>query len=109
MLIDQFERLRDGDPFWSQNSDLPPEELEALWSTKLSDLIERNTDIDPMQDNAFLAYDRIGGGEAADRLTGADGRDLMIGLGGKGPARWWARATTNLSAAMAPTSWSGHR
>ena len=83
VLIDQFERLRDGDPFWSQNSDLPPEELEALWSTKLSDLIERNTDIDTMQDNAFLAYDRIGGGEAADRLTGADGRDLMIGLGGK--------------------------
>jgi peroxidase len=83
VLIDQFERLRDGDPFWSQNSDLPPEELAALWSTTLSDIIERNTDIDTMQDNAFLAYDRIGGGEAADRLTGRDGRDLMIGLGGK--------------------------
>ena len=25
VLVDQFERLRDGDPFWSQNSDLPPE------------------------------------------------------------------------------------
>jgi peroxidase len=83
VLIDQFERLRDGDPFWSQNSDLPPDELQALWSTTLSDVIERNTDIDVMQDNAFLAYDRIGGDERANSLTGADGRDLLIGLGGK--------------------------
>ena len=83
VLVDQFERLRDGDPFWSQNSDLPPEELDALWSTTLSDIIERNTDIGAMQDNAFLAYDRVGGDEGADRLAGADGRDLLIGLGGK--------------------------
>jgi peroxidase len=83
VLVDQFTRLRDGDPFWSQNSDLPPAELEALWSTTLSDIIERNTDIGTMQDNAFLAYDRVGGGEGGDRLTGADGRDLLIGLGGR--------------------------
>jgi peroxidase len=82
VLIDQFERLRDGDPFWSQNSDLPQEELDALWSTSLSDVIERNTDIGTMQDNAFLAYDRIGGDDNANNLTGSDGRDLLIGLGG---------------------------
>jgi Ca2+-binding RTX toxin-like protein len=83
VLIDQFERVRDGDPFWSQNSDLPQAELDALWSTRLSDVIEHNTDIGTMQDNAFLAYDRIGGGERADRLAGSDGRDLLMGLGGK--------------------------
>jgi peroxidase len=83
VLIDQFERVRDGDPFWSQNSGLPQAELDALWSTKLSDVIERNTDIAAMQDNAFLAYDRIGGDESANRLAGSDGRDLLIGLGGR--------------------------
>ena len=82
VLIDQFERLRDGDPFWSQNSDLPQEELDALWSTTLSDVIERNTDVGPMQDNAFLAYDRVGGDDRANNLTGDEGRDLLIGLGG---------------------------
>jgi len=82
VLIDQFERLRDGDPFWSQNSDLPQAELDALWSTTLSDVIERNTDVGPMQDNAFLAYDRVGGDDRANNLTGDEGRDLLIGLGG---------------------------
>jgi hypothetical protein len=82
VLVDQFERLRDGDPFWSQNSDLPQAELDALWSTTLSDVIERNTDVGPMQDNAFLAYDRTGGDEQANNLAGDEGRDLLIGLGG---------------------------
>jgi peroxidase len=82
VLIDQFERLRDGDPFWSQNSGLPQAELDALWSTRLSDVIERNTDIGTMQDNAFLAYDRVGGNERNNNLSGSDGRDLLIGLGG---------------------------
>jgi Ca2+-binding RTX toxin-like protein len=83
VLIDQFERVRDGDPFWSQNSGLPQAEIDALWSTTLSDVIERNTDIGVLQDYAFFAYNRIGGDEGANRLTGSDGRDLLIGLGGK--------------------------
>lgn len=83
VLIDQFERVRDGDPFWSQNSDLPAAELEALGSTRLSDVIERNTDIGTMQDSAFLAYDRVGGDERANLLSGSDGRDLLLGLGGR--------------------------
>ncbi len=83
VLIDQFERLRDGDPFWSQNSGLPQEEIDALWSTTLSDVIERNTDTGPIQDNAFLAYDRIGGNARANSLVGDDGRDLLIGLEGR--------------------------
>jgi Ca2+-binding RTX toxin-like protein len=82
VLIDQFERLRDGDPFFSLNGGLPQDELDALWSTTLSDVIERNTDIGTLQDNAFLAYERIGGSERADKLTGSEARDLLIGLGG---------------------------
>jgi hypothetical protein len=83
VLVDQFERLRDGDPFWSQNSDLPQGELDALWSTTLSDVIERNTGVDTIQDHAFLAYDRNSGDERRNTLTGGDDRDLLIGLGGK--------------------------
>jgi hypothetical protein len=83
VLIDQFERLRDGDPFWSQNSDLPPQEIDALWSTTLSDVIERNTDTGPMQDHAFLAYDRIGGDATNNVLAGGESRDLLIGLEGR--------------------------
>jgi Ca2+-binding RTX toxin-like protein len=45
-------------------------------------VIERNTDVGPMQDNAFLAYDRIGGDDRANNLTGDEGRDLLIGLDG---------------------------
>jgi hypothetical protein len=82
VLIDQFERLRDGDPFFSLNSGLPQEELDALWDTTLSDIIERNTDIGEIQDNAFLAYNRIGGDDRANKLTGTEARDLLVGLDG---------------------------
>jgi peroxidase len=83
VIIDQFTRLRDGDPFWSQGSDLPQDELDALWSTTLSDVIERNTDIGVIQDQAFFAYDRIGGDDGNNVLDGGDGRDLLIGEGGQ--------------------------
>ncbi|MCG8542614.1 MAG: peroxidase, partial [Alphaproteobacteria bacterium] len=79
VLVDQFTRLRDGDAFWSEGGDLPAEEIEALWSTTLSDIIERNTDVDVIQDNAFFAFDRIGGDNGDNVLDGSDGRDLLLG------------------------------
>ncbi|MEM7425713.1 MAG: peroxidase family protein [Pseudomonadota bacterium] len=79
IILDQFLRLRDGDPFWSENSDLPQEELDLLWSTKLSDIIERNGDVGTIQDNVLLAYDRQGGTDGNDDLTGSDARDLLLG------------------------------
>lgn len=82
VMIDQFTRLRDGDPYWSEGSDLPPEEIEALWSTTLSDVIEWNTDVGTIQDQVFFAYDRQGGGDGRDDLTGTDARDLLLGEGG---------------------------
>ena len=82
IIVDQFLRIRDGDPYWSQGSDLPRDEIEALWDTTLADVIEANTDIGSVQDNALLSYDRIVGTDADDDLTGSDGRDLMLGLAG---------------------------
>ncbi|MEM9683431.1 MAG: peroxidase family protein, partial [Pseudomonadota bacterium] len=79
VVVDQFTRLRDGDPFWSEGSDLPRKELDALWSTTLSDVIERNTDVGAIQDNVFFAYDRIGGDDGDNVLDGGEERDLLLG------------------------------
>lgn len=82
IILDQFLRLRDGDPFWSQGLDLPDRMINDLWSTTLADVIERNTDIGSIQDNVLLAYERVGGTDAADTLTGGENRDLLLGFAG---------------------------
>ncbi len=83
VLIDQFTRLRDGDAFWSEGRDgFSDSDVEDLWATTLSDVIVRNTDIDHMQRDAFIAHDRIGGTGEADELQGTDAHDLIIGFGG---------------------------
>ncbi|MBP7242088.1 peroxidase family protein [Amaricoccus sp.] len=81
-LIDQFIRLRDGDPFWSQQRGFGAAELAELWSTRLSDVIARNTDVDDIQDDAFVAYNRIGGNDTANTLNGQAGNNLLLGFGG---------------------------
>ncbi len=54
IMSDQFTRLRDGDRFWYENQ-FSGKELQAIKNTKLSDIIERNTDFDNVQKNAFVA------------------------------------------------------
>lgn len=82
VLIDQFARLRAGDPMWSQIRGFGADELDQLWSTTLSDVIMRNSDVTTMQGDAMLAYNRIAGTNAANTLNAAAGRNLLIGLGG---------------------------
>jgi len=55
ILVDQFERLRDGDRFWYARIFYGPQ-LAALEATRLSDIIRRNTSITKIQDNVFF-YD----------------------------------------------------
>ncbi len=56
VLKDQFERLRDGDRFWYENDPaFSDAERANLKSTKLSDVILRNTSISDIQDNVFYA------------------------------------------------------
>jgi len=83
VMIDQFTRLRDGDAYWSQNLELTTEELDTIWSTTLSDVIVRNTDVDHMQADAFTAYNRMGGTDGRDYINGTDANDLMIGEDGR--------------------------
>ena len=79
IIIDQFERLRDGDPYWSEAGALPHDELSILWDTTLADVILRNTDIDEIQSNVFLAYDRQAGDTGNNILIGGNGSDLLLG------------------------------
>ncbi|MDY7095262.1 MAG: peroxidase family protein [Acidobacteriota bacterium] len=54
VLVDQFTALRDADRFWYQRI-LSPQELAEVESTRLSDIIRRNTPIgDEIQDDIFL-------------------------------------------------------
>ncbi len=81
IITDQFLRIRDGDPQWSE-AVLAPAERADLWGTTLAEVIERNTTIDSIQDQVFLAYTRTGGTDGADVLAGAGGRDLLLGGAG---------------------------
>jgi len=54
ILVDQFERLRDGDRFFYLNA-FPNFQIRILESTTLADVIRRNTTISrEIQDNVFL-------------------------------------------------------
>jgi hypothetical protein len=54
ILSDQFSRLRDGDRFWYENQ-FSAEDVSTLNSTKLSDIIKRNSNIENIQQNVFVA------------------------------------------------------
>ncbi len=53
ILVDQFERSRDGDSNWYERSFFG-RQLAALNATRLSDIIRRNTSITKLQDNVFF-------------------------------------------------------
>ncbi|MGI9474079.1 MAG: peroxidase family protein, partial [Rubripirellula sp.] len=53
VLLEQFTSLRDGDRFWYENV-LEGRELREVQRTRLSDIIERNTDLTSIQSNAFI-------------------------------------------------------
>lgn len=60
IIVDQFERLRDGDRFWYENV-FEGRELRQLQSTALSDVIERNTSVEGLQDNVFFMLAEVRG------------------------------------------------
>lgn len=53
IISDQFENLRDGDRFWYENI-YSGRELRELQNTTLGDIIERNTEVEGLQDNVFF-------------------------------------------------------
>ena len=57
VLVDQFSRIRDGDRFFYQND--PDVKMLApdIENTRLVDIIKRNTGIENIQDDLFIARD----------------------------------------------------
>ena len=54
VIVDQFQRTRDGDRFWYQNDSVLVPYLNAINSATLSSIIQANTDITNIQSNAFM-------------------------------------------------------
>lgn len=54
IIVDQFQRLRDGDRFWYQNI-FSGDVLKEIHETTLSDVIERNSEVSGLQDHVFFA------------------------------------------------------
>lgn len=83
VMIDQFTRLRDGDAFWSEGGEILSQDAVAqLWDTTLSDVILRNTDVEAIQSNVFIAMDRHIGDDGKNRLIGDGDADFLFGGGG---------------------------
>jgi len=57
IIADQFERLRDGDPFYFENA-LDRADVRMVKGTTLSDIITRNTDATDMQADVFVNVPR---------------------------------------------------
>ena len=90
IVVDQFTRLRDGDRFYYEErlKDYP-HILKEIKGTTFSDIIQRNTDIKYLQDDAFIAHHRIAGTHETDYMYTTKSHDLIMGYEGKDYI--WAR------------------
>jgi len=93
VLATQYQEFRDGDRYWFENVHVPgeddsgfftPEEIAEIRATRLSDIIERNTSIDAIQDNVFFLAqtgtdgdDTINGGVGDDTILAGAGNDVV--------------------------------
>lgn len=71
IISEQFNRIRGGDRFWYQNQ-FTGQLLQEIHSTKLSDVISRNSTLKNLQANVFVFDSSIEGTVFAD--TNRDGR-----------------------------------
>jgi len=81
IILDQFSRFRDADPYWYENI-FNEAAIHEINETSLSDILLRNSDIDYLQQDIFEAAIRQGGTDGKDKLYGSEERDLLIGFDG---------------------------
>lgn len=83
IISDQFERLRDGDRFFYENV-FSGSDLQQLQRTTLADLIQRNTEVDGLQQNVFAFEAEISGtvreanGVAGITVELVDGQGTLV-------------------------------
>ncbi|MEO1526373.1 MAG: peroxidase family protein [Planctomycetota bacterium] len=74
IIVDQFERLRDGDRFWYENT-MDRGQVRMINRTSLADIIERNTNVTSLQDNVFFFAPEVSGTVVAlDQSEGSSDR-----------------------------------
>lgn len=83
MIASQFERTRNGDRFWYQNT-FSGSLLSEIQRTKLSDVIARNTTLKNVQPNVFVFDTKIEGAVIA-RNQPADPRAKSPGMAAPNP------------------------
>lgn len=71
IIADQFERTRDGDRLWYENS-LPGDLVSAINQTSLSEIISRNTTISAIQDDVFRVWGVVEGQVAVESTLGGN-------------------------------------
>jgi len=81
ILVDQFERLRDGDRFWFER-DLSGRDLQQVRQTTLADVIRQNTTTTNLQDNVFFFHNSIVGRVFMDGNENGRANRGERGLGG---------------------------
>ena len=82
VLVDQFQRIRNGDRFWYQHQ-FAGQLLRDIDNTHLSDILKRNTSMTNLQTNVFVFQATLEGTVFADR-----NRDLRRSPGEDGLAFW---------------------
>ncbi|PHQ31643.1 peroxidase family protein [Rhodopirellula bahusiensis] len=74
IIADQFERLRDGDRFWYENT-MTDREVREIEKTSLGDIIARNTNVDSLQENVFFFSPTITGTVVAEQAPSQSNND----------------------------------
>jgi peroxidase len=98
ILVDQFERLRDGDRFYFENA-RDARTTEMVRGTTLSDIIERNTDTPDLQDDAFMFAARRTSLQPGEVAEHPDAPQLVIGTAGTHTLEGGAKDDTLVAAA----------
>ena len=89
IIGDQFTALRDGDRLFFENQGFDAKTLKTIEGTTLSDIIVRNTAVDHLQQDAFVAVERHSGTagpvpnaedpDAPQLVIGSTGSDTLLG------------------------------